>query len=369
MKRSYKGPGAGFSLVEMLVAMAIGLVIVAAAVTLFRNGMDATMLVSQRAQMQEDLRAAENLMLKDLSMAGAGLPAGGVATPTGPGTTTAKYGCDQTFCYVPGAGPVGISLPNNHLYWVMPGAGKGPVINPVLGPTDIVTVVYADSAFPLNQYGVTFGGASGTDVTFTAPNPAPNPPIPAVNDPAAGLTIGDLVLFQNTKGMAVGEVTQSVQGTGPSYLANFDDKDVLRFNQNNATGGDIRQLQGGAQTTAMRIWVITYYLGLLPDPSGNNGPGTPRLMRQVNGQPPAPVAENIVDLRFLYDAYDDSGNLVAALPDGGASKVPPVSPNLIQKISLHMIARSSSRGMKGYQNLDVQTEVSVRNMSFKDRYQ
>jgi hypothetical protein len=228
--------------------------------------------------------------------------------------------------------------------------------------------VYADTTFPLNVYNVTLNGASATDVTFALPVPAPVPVPTAVNDPSVGLTIGDLVLFQNTQGLAVGELTQNVKANGATYDAKFDDKDVLLFNQIAATGGDMKQLAGGAQTTATRIFVISYFLNVLPDPSGA-GPGTPRLMRQVNGQTPAPVAENIVDLRFVYDAYDANGNLVAALPDGGLSLAPPISPNLIQKVGLHMIARSSTRGTKGYQNLDLQTEVSVRNMSFKDRYQ
>jgi len=111
---------------------------------------------------EEDMRAAENLMIKDLSLAGAGLPVGGIATSTGPGTFPTKIGCDQTSCYLPGAAPVGIPLPNNHLYWLIPGAGKGPTINAVSGPTDVVTVVYADTSFPLSVYDVTLNGAAAT---------------------------------------------------------------------------------------------------------------------------------------------------------------------------------------------------------------
>jgi len=92
MKRLHRNWKAGFSLLELLIALAVGLVVVGAGITLFRNGMEASVVVSQRAQMQEDLRAAENLMLKDISLAGAGLPVGGIATPTGPRTFSAKIG-------------------------------------------------------------------------------------------------------------------------------------------------------------------------------------------------------------------------------------------------------------------------------------
>src|SRR5262249_26396205 len=134
--------------------------------------------------------------------------------------------------------------------------------------------------------------------------------------------------------------------------------------------GSLTKISGGTFMTATRIWIITYYIDLLPDPSGAGGPGTPRLMRQVNGQTPVPLAENIADLRITYDTYDNNNVLQVNLADAGASLVPPVSPNMIRKVNIaRMIARSPMRGAKGYQSIDLSTEVSVRNMSFKDRYQ
>jgi hypothetical protein len=83
-----------------------------------------------------------------------------------------------------------------------------------------------------------------------------------------------------------------------------------------------------------------------------------------------PLADNVVNLKFTYDAYDQNGVLQAELPDAGEGNAPPITPNMIQKVNIRALsARSPVRGVQGYQGLNLQTQVSVRNMSFKDRYQ
>lgn len=358
----------GMTLIEMVIALSLGILVIGVAVNLFSKGLDATFLVSQRAQMQQDTRAAENIMVKDISLAGSGIQ-GGLAVASGTGKNP-RFGCDQTNCYV-GNG-AGILFPGNYLYPIIPGPGLGTTINGVKGPTDVITVSYTDTTFLLNCYTVAFNKADGTSVTFTTPNPLP-PSCPVapqpVTDAAVGLKLGDLVLFSNTvngnQAMAVGEVTTAAGAASP-YTVTFSDPDRLYLNQTAATGGDMAQITKGTGTEAYRLFVITYYLDVLPDPAGV-GLGTPRLMRQVNGQTPVPVAENVADLRFTYDTYDDSGNLLTDLTDAGASQG--VSPNMIRKINIkHMTSRSAMNSKTGYQSLDVQTSVSARNMSFKDRY-
>ncbi len=81
---------------ELMIAMALGLIVLGSAVQLFNIGMKSTNLVSQRAEMQENMRAAIELMTKDISMAGAGLPSGGIQLPNGAGATPSRFGCDQT---------------------------------------------------------------------------------------------------------------------------------------------------------------------------------------------------------------------------------------------------------------------------------
>jgi Tfp pilus assembly protein PilW len=52
--------------------MGIGLVLLAAALSMFKQAVHATWVTSQKAEMQQDFRAAGNLMIRDISMAGSG---------------------------------------------------------------------------------------------------------------------------------------------------------------------------------------------------------------------------------------------------------------------------------------------------------
>jgi hypothetical protein len=46
------------------------------------------------------------------------------------------------------------------------------------------------------------------------------------------------------------------------------------------------------------------------------------------------------------------------------------SPNQIRKVNIvSMTARSGTKGVQGFQAVDLATSVSVRDMSFRDRYQ
>jgi hypothetical protein len=382
---------------ELLIAFAVGMIVVGAAVKLFSQGMNATFVVSQRAEMQQDLRATTNLVLKDISLAGAGLPAGtGIALPSGTGVKSI-YGfapsCIAKNNCVPGGGIaypcssiVGVCLPT--LYGLIPGYRMG--ITPPGSPnkSDVITIAYSDTNFALNCYTVT--AITATTVLLEAPV-APPPAsciLPAglvapqaVNDPVVGLVPGDVVLVQTTAATAVAEVT-NVTANGPdgkgllTYTVTFNNGDTLNLNQSAATAGDLKQMANPAPpptTTATRILITTYYLWMLPDPLGV-GAGTPTLMRQINGQTPVPVAENVVNLQFTYDTYDANGNLLNALGDGGYSLG--TSFNLIRKINLvhltiHSQLAGASSGLqitKGFQGFDTQTSISARNLSYQNRY-
>jgi prepilin-type N-terminal cleavage/methylation domain-containing protein len=364
----------GFSMVELMVAMAVGLIVMSAAAQLFKSGMDTTMMITQQAEMQQNVRAALNLIAKDVSMAGAGMPPGGVNLPYGTGYTASRFGCNQTpTCYVNTnsytTGTLGTpaSTVTNFMYGLIPGPSLGMEKNswtatvPSTGATpDRVTSVYVDYSFPLSDYSVTID-STGTFATLGA-TPATDPAILS----ATGLKVGDLILMENSLGSAVGEIT-----TVTATRMSFANADALNINQTGATSGRIRDISAGASTKAYRLLAITYFLEVPTTASGL----TPRLMRQVNGQNPLPVADNIIDLQITYDACDNTNTptggpapTCAALPDP-IGNTPSYSPNQIHKVNIQVIGQSVlSAGTNKSRSMALVTSVSTRNLSFTDRF-
>jgi prepilin-type N-terminal cleavage/methylation domain-containing protein len=350
-------PERGFTLVEAMISMAIGLILMAAMASLFKTALNSTMLVTQRAETQQNMRAAIDLMVKDLSMAGAGLPSGGIQLPTGAGNNgSSKFGCDQTgACHVPAY----LYPPTNYMYGIIPGYSNGvegsavipaapaPVIN------DSVTSIYCDYNFPLWEYDVTFVGATGGQISLAVdPLYAASPP-PAINA-NGGIQVGDLIMLSNNVGTAVGEVTNIT-----ATALTFADLDPLNINQSGAASNNIKYIIGGAKTVAYRLFAVTYYLTV---PAAGQ---TPRLMRQVNGLTPVPVADDIINLQVAYDTY------TAAALDANQANPLGVgeSPNNIQKINLVVMGQSITNDGNKSQNMYLATDVAARNMAFRNRYQ
>jgi prepilin-type N-terminal cleavage/methylation domain-containing protein len=366
----------GFTLVEMTIAMAVGLVVLGAAVSLFSRALNASFIVTQRAEMQQNGRAALDMMAKDLSLAGAGVTTGGVQLPVGNGATASRFACSQVPpCYIAN----NLYPVNNHLFGAVPNPNAGLALTAGGQATDVVTVAYTDTTFALFQYNVALA-VNGSAATFTVPVPPPNPvPVPwpptPINDPAVGLKAGDLILFSNNIGSAVGEVTL----VGNGGVVSFANNDPLNINQSGAASGRIADIAGGGAgnpTIAYRLLVITYFIDVPPGPdniryTADDGP--PRLMRQVSGQVAMPVAENVAGLQLSYDIFDDvTGVATANLKDAGLSAGK--SPNQIRKMNLSVMTRSplnggGGPGNRGFQSLNLATSVSARDMSFKDRYQ
>ncbi len=368
MKTAHDNSKRGFTLIELMVAMALGLIVLTAMASLFKTGMDSTVLVTQRAETQQNMRAAIDLIAKDVSMAGAGLPSGGITLPQG-GTGLSKFGCDQAgVCHVPTATyPAG-----NQMYGIIPGYKNGVEANAVIPAapapafSDSVTVVYVDYNFPIWEYYACFvGGSNGGTVNLT-PNPgfAPAPPLP---NAAGGIQAGDLILLSGGSKTGVGEVT-----TLNTTSLNFANTDALNVNQSGATSGNLNAIQGavgsctataGANNVSIyRLYAITYYLNV-PAVAGQ----TPRLMRQVNGLAPVPVADDIINLQFAFDVYNtSSGALDAnqANPLGTGE-----SPNNIQKVNVLVMGQSIITNGNKAQNMYLATDVAARNMAFRNRYQ
>lgn len=384
MKRTDKKSLQGFTLIELLVATSLGLIVILTMTTLFKMGMDATFTVTQRAELQENMRAAIELMTQDIAHAGAGLPTGGLQLVTG--GSVSKYGCDQTAtCYVPSHNyPTNISTGvANYMYGIIPGNANGvqgglTISSAPAQRDDSITTVYEDYNFPLTNFNFTITSAVAATASLVA---SPNASLPTNILGAGGLNVGDLLLFiVSTPGNGTGssgtslvqnaavvaEIT-GIAGTGP-WVLTFNTGDALNMNQTGTTSNNLSSVAtaiGGAsaQMAVARLNVVTYFLQV---PTGGGTVQYPRLMRQVNGLTPIPVADNIINLQFSYDVIDAytgylSGNLANPIGSGQ-------SPSTIQKVNIWIMGQSLTTGTKKAQSMYLITSVSASDMSFCNSY-
>lgn len=362
----------GFSLVELLIAMGVGGVVMAAAVTVYQRSVQVSNLVTSRAELQSEMRSAMNQMARDLNQAGTGIPLGGLPIPSS--TTGGKnpiFGCDSTRCYVTGG-----VFANGTLNRITAANSAGITTSEA---TDAIVVTYVDPIAPATDLTSSATGLDwGTYTTTTISDDGssltmPAGTTPALNDPEKGLAVGDLLLMQNIRGSAIAVVT-GFDATSRQIF--FAAGDPLKINQPAAvpiTGTLAKLIEnplptGGLPhykpTSVARIMMVSYFVW--QDPSD----GHLMLMRQVNGRTARPVAEYIEDLQVSYDLMDNSttpGKLVADLADAavGSPKVP--RPDLIRKINLRIIARSPRLNAQGlYDRMSIATSIGPRNLSFHD---
>ena len=320
--------------------------------------MDSARLVTQRAETQQNMRAAIDLMVKDISMAGAGLPSGGIQLPIGAGSSATKFACDQAgTCHVPAH-----NYPaSNYMYGVIPGFSNGVEANAVVPAApaainDSITSIYADYNFPLWEYNVAFtvpGNGTGPSLwrRIRSTSRRLRPSIP----PAAFR----LAISSCSATTWVPQWAKSRASPRPPSLSRISIRSIsIRTGPPPTTS---RPFPAVANTVAYRLFAVTYYLTV---PGGGQ---TPRLMRQVNGLTPVPVADDIINLQFAYDIYNSTTSAL------DANQPNPIgvgdSPNLMQKINIVVMGQSMINNGNKSQNLYLATSVSARNMAFRNRYQ
>jgi hypothetical protein len=256
------------------------------------------------------------------------------------------------------------------MYGLIPGPNngvQGGALIPATGQSaDSITVAYLDYAFPLFNY--TCVVSSATTITLTPPVPAPVPALPAINAAGVGLQAGDLVMVV---GANIATVVAEVTTVSPTVVT-FANADPLNFNN---SGGDpiignmgylfnrsVAPPVGQGNCTATRMLAVTYFLQI---PAAGQAP---RLMRQVNGLAPVPVADDIIGMTVSYDLFNDTTGLNNAQQRDPLA-IAGVTPNQIRKVNIAVRAQSLSQDGNKIQSMQLATSISARNMSFKNRYQ
>jgi prepilin-type N-terminal cleavage/methylation domain-containing protein len=367
----------GFTLLELMVSATIGLIVIMAMTSLFRQGMNATFTVTQRTEVQQNMRAAIELMTKDISLAGAGLPSGGLQLAISQGPT--KVACNQSgTCYVPGdVYPTG-----SYMYGVLPGFNNGvqngAAITAAPGAiNDSLTSIYCDYNFQLSNFTFSFPTQTQATVGLIA---GANPALPTNILAPGGLNVGDLLFFlvttagngagaQGTSVAQTAAVVAEITGIPSNAQINFAAGDALNFNQTgaNSLANTILNLGptlgGGNTVTVCRLNAVTYFLQV---PAAGGTVQTPRLMRQVNGLTAVPVADNIVNLQFSYDVISSVGGVM------NANQPNPIaagdSPALIKKVNMWVMGQSLMSSGNRFQSMYLASSASTNNMSFCNSY-
>jgi prepilin-type N-terminal cleavage/methylation domain-containing protein len=361
---------AGFSLVELLVAMALVLIIMGGALTALTNAYKSSERSKIVTGVNNNLRIGVDLIVRDFIQVGQGLPTGRtVQVPSGTGALQIQRPHPQgSTCTAWPAGTESIPA-------VTPGPGCGPVIEGVA--TDMVTTLAVDSV--LDSVPVQSFNVGGHAATVSTPAQAASGKDISVGG-ADDIRVGDLVMFTKGSLSAMAYVT-AVDG---NQTITFGTGDPMNLNQfTGSFNGTVDDLVATAPTTAQsanvsRIRMITYYLDTTIDPT------TPRLIRHLGwGNPAAAVnqrgrtvAFSVETLQFSYDMLDGVTNpsnvrMVAAdLTTAGACAPNPCSPNQLRKVNLLIAARSDDQfsvTRQPFRN-SLNTQISLRSLALVDRY-
>jgi prepilin-type N-terminal cleavage/methylation domain-containing protein len=372
----------GFTLVEFIVAMGIALVALGATMLAFRDATHSNQNVAFRQDMNDNLRAGLNLIQQDLLQTGTGIPTGGITIPV----TGSGGGCPNGSTAINRPSLTGgATFPtcNLTLPAIEPGNALGPLITSPDATstvnTDEVTLMYVDNTSTSSTYTVGMdsqpinstscpGGsiaASGLTVSF---DPGPTC-FPLSNLAASGSSIStnDLIMFSNTNGYAIQTVT-NVSG----QTLTFAGGDAFGFNQTGATTGTLPSLRNYTldsngnktflttypPTTATRVWMITYYLDNVTDPTHV------RLIRRVNFNPGQVVGETLENLQFTYNFNDGVTANKITVPTG-------YSESQIRSVNIFLGARSVNKYSQNnkYIRNNFQTQVTLRSMAYVNKYQ
>lgn len=372
----------GFTLIEVLVAIAVTAIALAAGVLLFRNSIKANTNVTQASDMSDNMRAGLNLIVQDLIQTGTGIPTGGISIPNTPNVsgcnTGARVNRPPAVLGLTFDGPNAANAGCNVILPpIEPGNGLGPTVTSPDGtsgpPSDIVTILYADNTLAMDAKPINGPACPGGSISPTGSTIKFDPACVTIG--AAGIPVnpGDLLMIYNANNS--NGILQTVTAVGGQTL-NFAAGDAFNLNGRTTTeaAGTILSLQNGAPaapdgtypaTSCTRLWMITYYLDTTTDPRH------PRLMRAVNFNTPQPVAETFENLQFTFNLAD--GTTPAPVNQPAVPTVPAPSgdnENQIRSVNIYLGARTNTTAAASgrYGRTNLATQVALRSMAYFNTY-
>lgn len=352
----------GFSIIEMIIAVAVMVIITATVASLMKGSLSIATSTYEMTDAQESLRTAQEFINRDLVSAGDGLrnmsnipvtktfvttylAANPIVDPSLPSTVT-NLGILTTDndvaanTVVRGLDP---NIPTNPLVYVRS--------SPVL--TDRQTILQIDNDF--------------TPIALLAPAISADGSTITINDADVGrFTVGEIYFITSSVGGTFATVTNVVNNTGATSTLTFAQGaasgDKFGLNVVGA-GGRINTISAGGTlaTSLQRMRIIHYYV---------NADGM--LVRRVFGVKGAgfresAIADHVVSVQFAYSLS----------PDANGNILQPVTrlSNLDEQIAVRQVEVTvtveTPHGIQNGQRplLSMTTSTSVRNMQFRQALQ
>jgi hypothetical protein len=346
-RRSRRANAAGYSLVELLVALGVTTLIMGATMVGLTDAVRTNDSVMQITGMNSMLRASMDLLVLDLMQAGAGLPDQAIGKPSG---------AQAQPIYLPG--PPGSEFAeefvddatNGTLAAVISGPGYGPTINGV--ETDTITMLIVDDSL------IGIGVKNITPTSVDAEDAGID-----FEDPPYRVAPGQLLIVSGGGCTTLVQVTNVLNNGKIMFSAN----DSMNLNQPQAKEGSLSALKDCAsEASIIRVRMIGYYI------DATTNPNRPRLVRRINNGDPdvlnndlgTAVGLDIENLQFSYDI------LVGNTLQTGVEA--PADASQIRKVNVTLSARSKnaaygSTSARVHRNT-LTTQVSLRGLSLTNRY-
>ncbi len=258
MKMSHPKNQRGLSLVELMIAITIGLILSAGIIQIFITNKQTFRMQEGMARLQESGRFAIDLMSRDLRMAG-------------------YYGC-----WSDTSAMVNTLADTTTVYNFAVGL-EGENDTGVNG-SDTITLRGA----------VANGLVLTTAMTSTTDDFKVQPVVPAP------LAVGDIAAISDCNGLAVFQITGYTEADGSIV------HDIGVETPGNATRDLGRRFSTDA--SVYRIATVQYFIA-------NNADGEPELMRQIGADAPVALFEGVENMQILYgEDSDDDGSANRYLP-------------------------------------------------------
>jgi type IV pilus assembly protein PilW len=264
----------GFTLVELMVAMTIGLIILAAVSTLFVSSKQTYTTQDRLARLQENARFAMHFIIKDLRMAGYF----GCLDEITPDSMSSTLNSGSDFAYNGQIPLEGLDSTNNKWY----PSGFATLPTDIKPGTDAVTMRFADD-----------------DNSIYLDQEMPNTSAVLKVNSIAGLNVNDIIVISDCVSADIMQITQLnssdphiVHNAGappPGTPGNSTQKLSKAYSPSTAPDG----------TKVMKFVTRTYFIK--PGASGS-----PALFRQDNTAAAVELVDGIENLQVLFGKDTDS---------------------------------------------------------------